>query len=136
MEDYQAAFMERHIDTETLSRVRRVGAMHFGGVTVECLLKAIICKTLPGVTSQNLRTHIYAELLKKNTKLKWRVDHNPEVRKWLKQVEKPIGKDFQDFIDMRYSVLKPDDLNEQNYKEWLYAYNKLITWLHQQSTQL
>jgi hypothetical protein len=58
------------------------------------------------------------------------------VRKWLKQVEKPIGKDFQDFIEMRYSGLKPNDLNEQNYKDWLYAYQSLIKWLHQQSTQL
>ncbi len=38
MEDYQAAFMERHIDTQTLYPVRKVGAMHFGGVTIECLL--------------------------------------------------------------------------------------------------
>ena len=135
MENYQAAFMERHIDTQTLYPVRKVGAMHFGGVTIECLLKAIICKTLPGVT-HNLITHSYTELLKKHNKLKSRVDNNSEVRKWLKQVEKPIGKDFQDFIEMRYSGLKPNDLNEQNYKDWLYAYQSLIKWLHQQSTQL
>lgn len=36
MEDYQAAFLERHIDTERLlDSKRKVGAMHFGGVTIE-----------------------------------------------------------------------------------------------------
>jgi hypothetical protein len=129
MEDYQAAFMERHIDTQTLYPVRKVGAMHFGGVTIECLLKAIICNTLPGVT-HNLITHTYAELLKKHNKLKCRVDHNSEVRKWLDQVENPMG---QHFIDMRYSSLEPD---EQNYKIWLHAYTSIKSWLLKQATQL
>ncbi len=129
MEDYQAAFMERHIDTQTLYPVRKVGAMHFGGVTVECLLKAMICHTLPGVT-HNLITHSYAELLKKHNKLKSRVDNNSEVRKWLDQVENPMG---QHFIDMRYSSLEPD---EQNYKRWLYAYTSIKSWLQKQSNTL
>ncbi|QYX30259.1 hypothetical protein [Sphaerospermopsis torques-reginae] len=136
MEDYQAAFFERHTDTEILYRKeleRRVAAMHFGGITIECLLKAIICNTLPGGANQTLITHSYTELLKKHNKLKCRVDNNLQVRKWLYQVENPIG---QHFIDMRYSSLKPEALNEQNYKDWLYAYQSLITWLHKQITQL
>ena len=80
-----------------------------------------------------MRTHSYAELLKQHNKLKSRVDNNPQVRQWFHQVENPIG---QHFIDMRYSGFKPDDLNEQNYKDWLYAYQSLIKWLHQQITQL
>ncbi|GAB1539626.1 hypothetical protein NUACC21_22930 [Scytonema sp. NUACC21] len=40
MEDYQAAFIQRHMDTETLCNAKRkIGAMHFGGITIECLLK-------------------------------------------------------------------------------------------------
>ena len=41
MEDYQAAFLERHTDTETLKPLRKIGAMHFGGITIECLLKSL-----------------------------------------------------------------------------------------------
>ncbi|MTJ11059.1 hypothetical protein FJR11_00285 [Anabaena sp. UHCC 0187] len=130
MEDYQAAFMERHTDTETLNPVRKVGAMHFGGVTIECLLKAIISNTLPGVASQNLRTHSYTELLKQHNKLKSRIDNFSEGRKWLDQVENPMG---QHFIDMRYSSIEPDELN---YKRWLYAYTSIKSWLLKQATQL
>ena len=56
MEDYQAAFMERHIDTQTLYPVRKVGSMHFGGVTIECLLKAMIFGTLPSGASREWKT--------------------------------------------------------------------------------
>ncbi|CEJ43816.1 hypothetical protein [Umezakia ovalisporum] len=63
MEDYQVAFLERHLDTETLDPISKIRAMHFGGITIEYLIKAIICNTLPGVTGQNLRTHSHTELL-------------------------------------------------------------------------
>jgi hypothetical protein len=134
MEDYQAAFLERHKDTEELHKSeRKIGAMHFGGITIECLLKAIICNTLPGGANQNLITHEYTELLKKHNKLKSRIDKVQQVKKWLDQVENPIG---QDFIDMRYSIFKPDELNEKNYKEWFHAYEQLRIWLQKQITQL
>ncbi|HEY9802489.1 MAG TPA: hypothetical protein V6D25_19160 [Leptolyngbyaceae cyanobacterium] len=131
MEDYQAAFMYRRLDTHSLSQSgRRVGAMHFGGITIECLIKAIICNTLRGVTSENLRTHSYTELLSKHNRLKSRIDNFSEARKWLDQVENPMG---QHFIDMRYSGLEPDD---SNYRRWLYAYNSITSWLMKQATQL
>lgn len=130
MEDYQAAFFQRHTDTERLLPVRKVGAMHFGGVTIECLIKAIICNTLRGGASENLRTHSYTELLKQHNKLKSRIDTFPEVRKWLNEVENPTS---QNFIDMRYSGLEPD---EDSYKRWLYAYQSLKGWLQKQATQL
>jgi hypothetical protein len=130
MEDYQAAFIQRHIDTETLDSRRKVAAMHFGGVTIECLIKAIICNTLPGVTGQNLMTHSYTELLKQHNKLKYRIDNFPQGRIWLHQVENPMG---QHFIDMRYCGLEPDELN---YRKWLYAYKRIKNWLLEQATKL
>ncbi|MDH6097463.1 hypothetical protein NWP21_01100 [Anabaenopsis sp. FSS-46] len=130
MEDYQAAFLDRHLDTETLDPIRKIGAMHFGGITIECLIKAIICNTLPGVTGQNLRTHSYTELLKQHNKLKSKIDNFSEVRRWLDQVENPMG---QHFIDMRYCGLEPDELN---YKRWLNAYQRVKSWLLKQATQL
>jgi hypothetical protein len=36
------------------------------------------------------------------------IDNFSEARKWLDQVENPMG---QHFIDMRYFSLKPDELN-------------------------
>ena len=57
MEDYQAAFIQRHIDTETLCKsTRKIAAMHFGGVTIECLLKSMIFAALPKGTSQEWKT--------------------------------------------------------------------------------
>lgn len=130
MEDYHAAFTERDIDTETLCQFKRkVAAMHFGGVTIECLLKAIICNTLPGGASQNLRTHSYTELLKHHNTLRSRATF-PAVREWLEEVEKPTS---QHFIDMRYSSIEPDDTS---YKRWLNAYKCLKGWLQKQATQL
>jgi hypothetical protein len=129
MEDYQAAFIERHIDTETLCQSgRKVAAMHFGGVTIECLLKAIICDTLPGGASQKLMTHSYTALLAKHPTLQSRATH--KVREWLDEVENPNS---QLFINMRYCGIEP---NDASYKRWLYAYKCLTGWLQTKATQL
>jgi hypothetical protein len=129
MEDYQAAFIERHIDTETLCQSgRKVAAMHFGGVTIECQLKSIICNTIPGGASQNLRTHSCTALLEQHNKLKSRA--TPKVREWLDEVENPNS---QLFINMRYCGIEP---NDASYKRWLYAYKCLTGWLKTQATQL
>ena len=129
MEDYQAAFIGRHIDTKTLDQSgRKVAAMHFGGVTIECLLKAIICDTLPGVASQNLKTHSCIALLVQHNKLNSRA--TPKVREWLDEVQNPTS---QPFINMRYCGIDP---NDASYKHWLYAFNELTKWLQKQATQL
>ena len=144
MEDYQSAFIERHIDTQTLDQSRRkVAAMHFGGVTIECLLKYMIFASLPRGATQEWMTesydpghsftnpgHSYIEALKRHNRLRSRIDKFREVQKWLDEVENPNG---QHFIDMRYSGSEPDD---PNYKRWLYAYQSLKGWLHKQATQL
>lgn len=144
MEDYQSAFIERHIDTQTLSQSgRKVAAMHFGGVTIECLLKAIIFASLPRGATQEWMTesydpghtftnpgHSYIEALRRHNRLRSRIYNSPQVRKWLDEVENPIG---QHFINMRYSGIEPDD---PNYKRWLNAYQSLKGWLLKQATQL
>ncbi len=44
MENYEEAADARLKDWETLSSgKRKVGAVHFGGIYIECLLKSIIC---------------------------------------------------------------------------------------------
>lgn len=135
MEDYQIAFFQRYIDTDILlcqlcKPERRIGAMHFGGLTIECLIKAIICNNLSGGMMQNLKTHSYIELLRHHNKLKSRIDNFQEARKWLYLVENPMG---QHFIDIRYSGVDP---SEENYKHWLHAYKSIKAWLQKQATQL
>ena len=144
MEDYHAAFTQRHFDTETLCQSgRKVAAMHFGGVTIECLLKAMIFASLPKGATQEWMTdsnnpghtitnpgHSYIEALRRHNRLSSRIDKFPEVRKWLDEVENPTS---QHFIDMRYSSIEPDDTS---YKRWLNAYKCLKGWLQKQATQL
>lgn len=143
MEDYQSAFIHRHADTEELHRARRkIAAMHFGGITIECLLKSMIVATLPKKAIREWKTdsndpghtitnpgHSYIEALKRHNRLKSRVEKIPKVREWLDEVENPS----QNFIDMRYCCSEPDDAN---YKRWLYAYQNLYKWLQKQATQL
>lgn len=144
MEDYQAAFFHRHTDTEILLQSeRKVAAMHFGGVTIECLLKAMIFASLPKGATQEWKTndnnpghtitnpgHSYIEALKRHNRLRSRIEQFPQVKKWLQEVENPTS---QHFIDMRYSGLEPDD---ESYQRWLTAYQSLKRWLQKQATQL
>jgi len=144
MEDYQAAFLERYSDTEILDKSgRKIAAMHFGGVTIECLLKAMIFATLPNSATKEWKTdnnnpghtftnpgHSYTEALKRHNKLKSRIDKLPQIRKWLDEIENPIG---QHFIDIRYSSI---EVNNENYKSWFNTYQKLIGWLQKQATTL
>jgi hypothetical protein len=143
MEDYDAAFLSRHQDTDILnSNARSIAAMHFGGVTIECLLKSIILNNLPASASREWKTdnndpkhtitnpgHDLQEALKRCNKLRSRVDKFPQVRKWIDTVQTPQ----QHFIDMRYSS---NELKEADYKQWLSAYQSLKNWLQKQATQL
>ena len=143
MEDYQSAFIHRHTDTEILHQSgRKIAAMHFGGVTIECLLKSMIVATLPKAAIPEWKTdsnnpghtitnpgHSYNEALKRHNRLKLRIQNFPDVMKWLNEVENPNLH----FIDMRYCCNEPDDAN---YKRWLNAYQSLRGWLQKQTTQL
>ena len=144
MEDYQAAFLERYSDTKKLHESgRKIAAMHFGGITIECLLKAMIFATLPNSATKEWKTyennpghtftnpgHSYSEALKRHNKLRYKIAQRPYVKEWLDQVEKPIG---QNFIDIRYCAIEADNIN---YESWFKTYTKLIGWLQKQSTIL
>ncbi len=143
MENYQAAFEQRYYDTEILCQsARKVAAMHFGGVTVECLLKSMILTTLPRDTNREWKNdsnnpghtitnpgHDFQDALRRHNRLRDRVQKFPQVMKWLNKVEHPS----QHFIDMRYFS---NELNDTDYKEWQSAYNSLIGWLRKQSNTL
>jgi hypothetical protein len=143
MEDYQAAFLERYQDTEILKTSnRKVAAMHLGGVTTECLLKAMIFASLPKnaerewKTSSNSPNHMITNpghslhnALQRYSKLSSRVDKLPYIKEWIRIVENPS----QHFIDMRY---QGDDPKDQEYKKWLSAYESLIRWLQKQVSEM
>jgi len=140
MEDYQSAFSQRDDDTKILCESnRKIAAMHFGGITIECLLKSMILASVsnkewktdshnPGHTITN-PGHSLTAALKSNNRLYARVQNFPEVIKWINIVENPS----QNFITMRYSSSEP---NDDKYKEWLSAYTRLKQWLQKQATQL
>jgi hypothetical protein len=57
MEDYQTAFLRCVIDVDVLdSTGRRIAAMYFGGVAIECLLKYMIFSTLPADAKKEWKT--------------------------------------------------------------------------------
>ena len=79
MEDYQSAFLQRHQDTEILHQSKRkIAAMHFGGITIECLLKSMIL---------GLFVTLYAKL---TDKMPRQHTSNPKIPK----VSKAIGSPF------------------------------------------
>lgn len=143
MEDYQTAFSERHIDTEVLCNSdRKIAAMHFGGITIECLLKAIIVASFPKGASKEWKTisfdpghtitnpgHSYFEALKRHSRLNSRIQKFPMVMTWLQDIEQPS----QHFINMRYSC---SELDDASHKRWLDSYQRLRGWLQKQATQL
>lgn len=145
MEDYQAAFLARIMDVEALHNSgRRTAAMHFGGVAIECLLKYIICTSLPknskgewewktdmndpGHTFTN-PGHSYDAALRCHNQLRFRIQQRKYVLKWLNEVENPGNH----FIGIRYSGNEPDD---EHYRQWLKSYQHLKGWLQKQSTSL
>jgi hypothetical protein len=117
MEDFQSAYGERDKDTRVLhDSDRKIAAMHLGGVTVECLLKALILSTVPkaqrmwktadcdpGHTFAN-PGHSFKAALKQNNSLNHRVSQNSKVKNWIKIVESPNGEHF---INMRCSTMCP-----------------------------
>ncbi|NJL57454.1 hypothetical protein HC928_21705 [bacterium] len=138
-----AAFLQRYKDTEVLcASVRKSAAMHFGGITIECLLKAIVVASLPKNSQKEWKTdthdpghtitnpgHSLLGALKRQNRLYSRVQRFPEVMKWVNAIETPN----RHFIDIRYSGDEPDDVN---YKQWLAAYKSLKDWLVKQATKL
>jgi hypothetical protein len=143
MEDYHAAFLQRTTDVTILDQNgRRIAALHFGGVAIECLLKHIIVTSLPKSARKVWKTdtcdpghtitnpgHSYQEALNHHNRLRSRIQQFPCVLAWLNDVENPEGH----FINMRYEGDEPDD---EKYKRWVQSYRSLIDWLQRQSTKL
>jgi len=142
MEDYEAAFLQRVLDVEALHDAgRRSAAMHFGGITIECLLKYLVVTSFPQGATKEWKTdtndpghtiknpgHDYQYALRCYHRLWFRVQQSRYVLKWLNEVEAPNGH----FIDMRYIGKEPD---EAKYKLWWRSYQNLLGWLRKNGTR-
>lgn len=140
MEDFYGAFVQRALDVHALHLgSNRTGAMHFGGIVLECRLKAIIVATTgisawktegsdPGHTITN-PGHELAAAARRIPKLWHRMQQFPVVLKWLQAVQTPGSH----YIDLRYSCSSPDDAV---YAGWHDAYLRLLAWLQRESTRL
>lgn len=131
MEDYEAAFPQRTMDVAVLDHAGRyTAAMHFGGIAIECLIKSLVCGSLPEDAEWDWRTHDYQRVFKCYNKLLFRVQQSQHVLKWLYEVQNPDGGPF---IDMRYKGKEPDLLK---YKHWWKSYRSLMGWLQVNGTKL
>lgn len=146
MEDYHTAFLRCVKDVEVLhEQKRRIAAMHFGGVAIECFLKYMIFTSLPrnaiknwydgteetgnyGHTYKNPGHNYDAALGCLNT-VNDRVKRFGTVQAWLNTVERPEGH----FIDMRYLGYEPE---EEKYKKWYHSYLSLKEWLQTKGMEL
>lgn len=140
MEDFQAAFLQRTADTEILrAAARRTAAIHLGGISIECLLKAII------VSNHRLREwktdgnnpghhisnpgHDLQAAIRLVPRLLHRMQKFSVVLTWLEAVQNP----GQHYIKVRY---EGNDPTEEAFRRWSDAYHKLSAWLQKQATQL
>lgn len=139
MEDYFRAFTARNSDTLVLKANNRMHAMmHFGGVTIECLIKSLIVdkykidgwNTNEDGKQHGIKNpgHELMEAIRLIPKLRHRVPNN-----MLTYIELLQNPKFS-FIDMRYDS---QDLDEVLLISWLNAYKRVRAWLlSQRSTKL
>lgn len=158
MENYRAAYQERLIDQKKLEDAdRRIAAMHFGGVVIECLLKAMRVE-LDGVSQWHVPEqvcpgcgvqirpgqpqrhgvmnpgHNIMMAVRQWPRLWQRLTMMNQTQRdafihWLQLLEQPSSH----FIDLRYRYQVPTDAE---YANWLEAFRRFHGWLYQQDQQL
>lgn len=131
MEDYERAFQERAIDTHALLNANRnVGAVHFGAITIECLLKTMIVErfsidnwlknnngTVHGITNPG---HELISALHTIPELRSRIPQN--LLTYFEILQTPR----LNYIDMRYDG---EELDENEFDNWCEAYRRVRAWL-------
>ena len=140
LEDYATAFLERAKDTDVLlNATRSTGTIHFGGITIECLIKAIIVE-IKGIDEWRINQdglnhgiknpgHDLIEALHEIKELRQRIQQSPHMLSYLNTIQTPLIN----YIDMRYDC---SGIDEEKFDKWKDAYYGLIRWLNTQRTQL
>ncbi|WP_120750171.1 hypothetical protein [Paenibacillus ginsengarvi] len=140
IEKFDRAYHERSIDLSQIKQMRRIAAMHLGGVIIECLIKSIIVKYY-GINQRNRITewiatrniprsgrniiqnpsHRLFQGIQLITPLFNRVDTN--IIAFLNVLQRPNGIEY---IDLRYHS---GNITNQQYEDWLKAYTAIRAWL-------
>lgn len=126
MENFEGAAVERLKDWDILNKEnRKVGTIHFGGIYVECLLKAMICKLSTVVdgskgkwivngTEVSRPSHELLNFQYRNLLTDLFDCMPPDVESALQNISKPNGVSY---IDYRYS--DNIELSDMEYDKWL-----------------
>lgn len=140
LEDYATAFLERAKDTDILlNSARATGTIHFGGITIECLIKAIIFE-INGIDGWRVNQdgvnhgiknpgHDLIGAIHEIKELRQRIQQSPHMLSYLNTIQTPLLH----YIDMRYDS---SGIDEEKFNKWKEAYFGLVRWLTMQRTQL
>jgi hypothetical protein len=144
MEDYARAYEARRLDIDVLlasNPPRSTAAAHFGGITVECRLKALVIKyhnlnawdqpsgrlkdprykqsiSCPGhglMTAIRLMSDVYRK-----------AKADPHFLSHLSRIMHPTSATTVDFIELRYSA---DDLDGVTMADWHQSLEYVLGWL-------
>lgn len=141
IEEFNKACHERSIDAKYLHlNDRRTGHMHFGGISIECLIKFLVVKYY----DIQEREGIYNWLANSNaTGLRNNIVRNPShslvegiklidflfnqvdthIRQLIDILQRPTGINY---IELRYDA---KNIADTDYDEWKIAYTAIRKWL-------
>lgn len=143
MDDYAAASKERALDTLALHKAspnrRTKGAVHLGGITLECILKDMIF-TYHSIKNWGQRSKRTGDVIQNPShKLETAIGLVDGVRVRL-EASQEMKEHFQTvlrigggYIHLRY---KGGSIPNARYEEWYQAYDSLKKWLIQQKMSL
>ena len=144
MEDFTGAYRERKRDTFALLALQNnhsIAAFHLGGIAIECYLKSLLISyhQLSAWKHKSLKqndplfdkpiknpSHSLMEAIKNMSDLYNIAMTDSVFLSHLSRIIKPLGGDFPDYINLRYS-------SKTNYptEEWLESFNHVLGWLEQ-----
>lgn len=143
MENYEAAAKSRLTDWEILSSGRKKGgAIHFGGIVIECMLKGIICSEYPGIvetgnnwTNGMIHTNRPSHNLNGLYYTTWLEDiyddMTSDIEDDLGYVSMPDGKSY---IDYRY--IPEEDVADEVFEKWQDAFISVYCYIAEKKNDL
>lgn len=143
MENYESVAKSRLKDWEVLSNEKKkVGAIHFGGIVIECMLKGIICSEYPGIVEDG---HNWIDGAISTSRPSHDID-STRYRTWLEDiyddmtldvsanltyVAKPEGKSY---IDYRY--VPEEDVSDTVFEKWEEAFLSVYCYIIEKQNDL
>lgn len=144
MEEYGAASASRRNDVDVLmggDSKRTIAAAHFGGIAIECKIKALVVKYHSisnwGEVSRRKKDpklgqpisrpgHSLHASIKSMDLLYRKARADPLFLFHLNRVMYPAGATSMDFIDIRYLS---NEIEESVFVEWKKSFDYVVSWL-------